>query len=112
MQEQEILHFLGKGAAFYPSFDNTSAWFVESNVFYLIDCGESVFSKIWNIPEYFRADKVVVILTHLHCDHVGSLGSLISYTNMILKLQIEIVHENDNSLKQLLKLCGDRKSVV
>ena len=90
--EQKTLHFVGKGAAFYPPYGNTSAWFMEDGLFHLIDCGESVFPKIWNNPEMLKSDKVVVLLTHLHCDHCGSLGSLISYCSITLKKKTTIFY--------------------
>ena len=39
------LKFLGRGAAFNPKEGNTSAWFIENNELFLIDCGESVYRK-------------------------------------------------------------------
>ena len=42
------LLFLGRGAAFNPKEGNTSAYFLENNQLFLIDCGESVFERIIN----------------------------------------------------------------
>lgn len=73
------LNFLGIGSAFNPVLDNTGAFFIDNGDFYLIDCGESTFKKIWNMEEMIQSRNIFILITHLHCDHVGSLGSLISY---------------------------------
>ena len=73
------LNFLGIGSAFNPVLDNTGAFFTDNGDFYLIDCGESTFKKIWNMEEMIQSRNIFILITHLHCDHVGSLGSLISY---------------------------------
>ncbi|WP_158612464.1 MBL fold metallo-hydrolase [Leptotrichia sp. OH3620_COT-345] len=73
------LKFLGIGSAFNPVLDNTSAFFTYNENFYLIDCGESVFRKIWNLKEMLDSKEIFILITHFHCDHVGSLGSLVSY---------------------------------
>lgn len=41
-----LLHFLGRGAAFYTAEGNTSAYLKENSRTLLIDCGEQVFGKI------------------------------------------------------------------
>ena len=41
------LKFLGRGAAFNPKENNNSAYFIEKNNLFLIDCGESVFKKVY-----------------------------------------------------------------
>ena len=77
MREDIYLRFLGRGAAFNPVMENTSAWFSINGTFYLIDAGETVFGKIWDKDEFFSAERIAVILTHMHADHVGSLGTLV-----------------------------------
>ena len=43
MEKFMDLQFLDKGAAFNPKEGNNSAYFIENNQLFLIDCGESVF---------------------------------------------------------------------
>ncbi len=74
------LNFLGIGAAYYPPFGSTSAYFVVQGHFYLIDCGETVFSALWNNHDLNECKDIYVLITHLHADHIGSLGSFISYS--------------------------------
>ncbi len=99
------LTFLGIGAAFNPAMDNSNAYFVVDEDFFLIDCGESTFSRIWKFSELENARNITVIITHLHADHVGSLGSLISYTHFVLKKKITVVHPQE-TIVQLLDLMG------
>jgi len=99
------LNFLGAGAAFNPAMDNTNAFFTEGGIFYLIDCGETTFGKIWNLPELRRSGSVTVVVTHLHCDHVGSLASLISYCYYVLKKPVRVLHPLDTVVR-LLDLMG------
>ena len=101
--------FLGTGAAFNPEMDNSNAYFVVEDEFFLLDCGESTFGRIWNLPELNRATRITVVVTHLHCDHVGSLGSLISYCRYVLNKPITIVHPL-STVVQLLDLMGIDRS--
>ena len=95
------LKFLGIGSAFYPPFDNTSAFFTHNDDFYLIDCGESVFKKIWDLKEMKESKNIFILVTHFHCDHVGSLGSLISY--LYLKMNKVVgIEENFYIYKNML----------
>ena len=60
------LKFLGIGSAFYLPFDNTGAFFTYNENFYLIDCGESVFKKIWNLKEMKESKNIFILITHFH----------------------------------------------
>lgn len=108
------LLFLGRGAAFNPKEGNTSAYFIENNQLFLIDCGESIFERIINKKILNNIETINVILTHTHSDHVGSLGSLISYSYYKLHKPINIVVPNNykfkRSLKSLLNIFGCKKN--
>ena len=73
------LNFTGKGSAFYPPFKNTGAYMLSGKALYLIDCGETMFDVLYHKLDLASIEDVYVILTHMHADHVGSLGTLISY---------------------------------
>jgi len=102
------LIFLGKGSAYYPVMKNTSAYFIYDNNFFLIDCGESVFEQVYNLKELHDCDQIYVLITHLHADHIGSLGSLISYCRYVLGRRIYIIHPV-TSVIELLTLLGIHK---
>ncbi len=99
------LKFLGIGSAFYPPFDNTGAFFTYNEDFYLIDCGESVFKKIWDLKEMKESKNIFILITHFHCDHVGSLGSLISYLYLKMNKIPYVIHPTEK-IKEYLKVVG------
>ena len=73
------LIFLGRGAAINPKEGNNSAYFVENNQLFLIDCGESIFERLIESELLKNVESINLMITHTHSDHVGSLGSLIMY---------------------------------
>jgi hypothetical protein len=99
------IKFLGMGAAFNPKMDNTNAFFVHGDDFYIIDCGETAFGKLWNHPNFSTASRITVAITHLHGDHVGSLASLISYSYYVLGKTIRVLHPLKTVIR-LLDLMG------
>lgn len=103
------LRFLGIGSAFNPAMENSNAYFVSEGTFYLLDCGETAFGKVWNLPEYVESVDVVVLLTHLHADHSGSLGSLISYSHYVAGKPVSVVHPLDTVVR-FLDLIGIERS--
>ena len=107
------LEFLGRGGAFFVEEGNTSAYFIEDKTLFLIDCGESVFSKIvqLHLLEENQIEAVVCFITHMHSDHTGSLSSLIYYCTYALvnsPLCFMIVCHNSvtKELKQMLAAQG------
>lgn len=103
------LNFLGRGAAFYPKFGNTNAWFAYGNDLFFLDFGEEAYHRVAGILPLEKYDHVYVILTHLHADHVGSLASLCSYMACVLHRTLDIIHPVD-TVVQLLTLEGISKS--
>jgi ribonuclease BN (tRNA processing enzyme) len=99
------LQFLGLGAAFNPGMENTNAIFTAGEDFYILDCGETAFGKLWNLPALVSAPRITAAITHLHCDHTGSLASLISYCYYVLGKTIRVLHPIEN-IVSLLNLMG------
>lgn len=99
------LNFLGNGSAFNPLYGNTCAYFVYENELYLLDCGETAFSLLYRQVDFDKIKKVYVIVTHLHADHVGSLGTLISYFYCLYGIRIYVVHP-EKTITELLALEG------
>lgn len=89
------LSFLGKGAAFYPQYGNTNAWFEQEEDLYCIDCGEEAFGKLARTLKLEKYKNIYVLLTHLHADHSGSLASLCSYVYYVLRGKVTIVHPEE-----------------
>lgn len=99
------LNFFGTGSAFYPPYGNTGAYFLKGRELYLIDCGETAFDFLYRHIRLDEVQKVYVILTHLHADHVGSLGTLISYFYCLHQMQVYVIHPEETA-RELLRLLG------
>lgn len=93
------LLFLGRGSAFNTSEGNTSAYFIDKNELFLIDCGESIFERIMDERLLSDIDCVNVMITHTHSDHVGSIGSLIMYCYYVIKKDVNIIISRDSLYK-------------
>lgn len=85
------LIFLGRGASFYPKEGNNSAYFIENNQLFLIDCGESIFERLFESGILESVDTINLMITHTHSDHVGSLGSLVMYSFHMLQKPLNII---------------------
>lgn len=105
------LNFIGRGAAFYTQEGNTSAYFIENDCLFLIDCGETVFSKLMEKNILTSIKQVYVLISHTHCDHCGSLGSLGFYCQYMLHLKLKIIvphhHQYLQNLQTLMSLYGN-----
>lgn len=103
------IKFFGYGSAFYPKLGTNNAYFEWEDDFYLIDCGGSTYEKIVEHINLNHYKNIYVLITHLHADHVGSLGTLISYIAYVIKKDITVIYP-EKSIKSLLDLQGiDRK---
>lgn len=98
-----MLNFLGTGGAFAFKLGNNSAYMINSGELLLIDCGESTMKTIYDLNLLNGIDKVYILITHLHSDHVGSLGSFIFYCE---ERDVTIIYPNVNDMKTLLKFYG------
>lgn len=85
------LKFLGRGAGFNPKEGNTSAYFIENNELFLIDCGNSVFERLIKMDILKNVDSINLMITHTHSDHIGSIGILVSYLFCELHKQLNII---------------------
>lgn len=101
--------FFGKGCAFYPVYGNTCAYTVVGRELYMLDCGESAFEQLYKHVDLNEIDRAYVIVTHLHADHVGSLGTLISYFFCVLHRPVYVIHP-ETTIVDLLTLEGIDKS--
>lgn len=74
-----MLSFIGRGSAFNTKEGNTSAFYKVGNDMLLIDCGSDVYARLREKNILDDVENIWIALTHLHPDHVGSLGDLIFY---------------------------------
>lgn len=109
-----MLTFLGKGNAFDVNYGNTSAFYKSGNVFYLFDCGEDVFGKLIKNDLLLNIKKIIIFITHLHSDHVGSLSTLLYYFKYVNKTcDVSIIYPNKAYLSDFLSYMGnDIKNII
>lgn len=96
------LKFLGRGSGF--SDNHTSAYFsTENNEIVIIDCPVSAFQKLkqMNLKDY---EKIYVLITHTHGDHIGGLGLFAQYAYFVLKNPINIVSPSADVAKDILTI--------
>ena len=109
-----MLTFIGKGSAFNEEKVNNSAYFTDDknkNLF-IIDCGNTVFNQIKriNLIEEHRDYQIYLLVTHIHADHVGSIGTLIEYLYYNYNKKLNIISMTDTGVGEYLsslKLSND-----
>ena len=109
------LLFLGRGSAFNSYEGNTSAYFIDKNELFLIDCGESIFETIMENKLLDDINCINIMITHTHSDHVGSLGTLIMYCYYVINKKVNIIILKDclykNDLIDLIRIFGCTKEM-
>lgn len=101
--KKERLKFLGRDSGFGDF--NTSAYIEHEKEFMLIDCGFTVFERLKNDFDFNKYEKIVVLITHLHNDHAGSLSQFILYIWFVYNKKITIVSKC-KTIKEYLKITG------
>lgn len=110
-----MLQFVGCGSAFNTKLGNNVAYIKKEKTLLLIDCGSSTFAQLIEKDLLVGIENVHVLMTHLHPDHVGSLGDLIFYGYFYLGemgVPSVTVHcPRGLEIKKLLHLMGVQKNV-
>ncbi|MFB5192981.1 MBL fold metallo-hydrolase [Alicyclobacillus fastidiosus] len=75
-----MFQFVGCGSAFHTQLGNNSAYLKSGSHLFMIDCGSANFDRILRANLLAGVDEIAVLVTHLHPDHVGSLGDLLFYS--------------------------------
>lgn len=86
---------LGFGSAFNSQeYGNNSWYFIEDKEVFMIDCGSTVFNTFREkgLDEY---KKINIIITHMHTDHVGSLGTLIEWMYYVKGVRVNVLTTNE-----------------
>lgn len=105
-----MLNFIGCGSAFNTKLGNNGAFIKKDHVLFLIDCGSSTFARIQQVNLLEGVEEICVLLTHTHCDHIGSLGDLILYgyysIGKLAEPNVSVFAPNDLKIKTLLQMMG------
>lgn len=87
------IKFIGTGGAFEPHKGNASAIVTHGDTRVLIDCGYATLERL--IEKDLVKDIDYVLITHLHGDHVGSLPTLLAYSEIIQGKELPIVYATE-----------------
>lgn len=105
------LKFFGRGAGFAD--EHTSSYFTtENKEMVIIDCSASTFQKLKHI-DLKDYEKLYVLVTHTHGDHVGGLGLFVQYAFFTLKKTVTIVAPSTavaDDISTLLSIEGNEPS--
>lgn len=109
-----MLSFVGCGSAFNTELGNNAAFIKEGNILFLIDCGSSTFSRIQTIGLLKDVEQVVVLVTHTHPDHIGSLGDLIFYcyyaVGRVAEPSVHLFVPDGLQVRHLLNMMGVKEN--
>ena len=100
------LEFLGRGSGYNVAEGNTCAFLKKDDTLLLIDCGESIFEKVVRMDLISGIKSVHVLITHMHSDHIGSLGSFVGYCYWKKKIKTNIYFNEKEKIGEFLKLTG------
>ncbi len=100
------LHFLGTGSAYSSLLGNTSAYFIRDNTLFLLDCGETVFTALNMRNLLNNIHKAVILITHFHADHCGSLPTLVSFLTGVKHVESVLVNPVPDRLRLFLNIAG------
>lgn len=98
-----MLKFLGTGGAFAFDLGNNSAYIKNGDEFLLIDCGETTAKTVYEKNLLEGVNKVYILITHFHSDHVGSLGSFVFHCG---SRETTVIYPNKADMETLLKFYG------
>ena len=71
------LHFFGTGGGFEPAYGNSAALVRHGGETLLLDCGFTVYPEL--VRRGLTGAFSGILLTHLHCDHCGSLAMTLQH---------------------------------
>lgn len=100
------LTFLGRGSGYHSKEANTSAYIKTNETLLLIDCGETVFKKILEQDLMKDVKQIHILITHMHSDHIGSLGGFIGFCFWKYKIVSKVYFNEKEKIKIFLELLG------
>ncbi|KQL57063.1 MULTISPECIES: MBL fold metallo-hydrolase [Bacillaceae] len=74
------LTFIGCGSAFHTALGNNGGYFYHQGELGMFDCGSATFERLLRFGVLENVEKITILLTHTHPDHIGSLGDFIFYS--------------------------------
>jgi len=84
-----MLTFLGRGSAFADA--HNCAYFIRGKELVLLDCPVTAFLKLKHAAFLKDMDVIRILVTHMHCDHVGGIPLMIHYAKYILEKPVKVM---------------------
>lgn len=83
--KNQTLKFLGRGSMFNIKEGSNSAYWKDysNTTMILIDCGCTTFQRIESLNILDGVKELVILITHSHSDHIGSLSDLLFYCKFV-----------------------------
>jgi ribonuclease BN (tRNA processing enzyme) len=100
------LQFLGRGSGYNVTEGNTCGLIKKDDTLLLIDCGEGIFEKVVTKNLIDGIKTIHVLITHMHSDHIGSLGSFVGYCYWKQKIKTNIYFHEKEKISEFLILTG------
>lgn len=100
------LNFIGRGNFGNTELGNNAAYIRLGADMLLIDCGEDVASKIKEGSLLNGLDNLVIAITHMHPDHVGSLTSLIFEASNTTNIVIVVGEKIKQDMEDFIRITG------
>ena len=110
--DMKELKFIGIGGAHALELGGNCAFLKDDDTLLVIDCCEEATSKLIKKGVFDDIKNIIIAITHTHFDHVAGLGTLLFYSNYMLKIKPKIVRNSqtfESHLKQLLLFLGLRE---
>lgn len=95
-----MLKFIGTGSAFNTQMTNNSAYIKDGETLLIIDCGETAFARMKQLKIFEDVRNVYIAITHMHSDHIGSLGTLVAYLNIYYGVNPTFIITNEDSAEK------------
>lgn len=99
-----MLRFLGIGSCFNPIVGNTSAFYIDNvdKRLYIFDVGGNIYERLKKNKLLDNVEKVTIIITHGHSDHIGSLPDVIFDLNIIANIKPDIIYPDKEYMREHL----------
>lgn len=97
------LEFLGRGSGYNVTEGNTCGFKKKNDTLLLIDCGEGIFERVVTKNLIDGIQNIHVLITHMHSDHIGSLGSFVGYCYWKQKIKTNIYFHEKEKISEFFK---------